>query len=499
MSFSVLLYENPVLSTTQRLDDWTPYFQTSWRHSIRSVGGCWLGEGEMLHASPAMKETIFATAIGKRIKVMAGGITYWDGQITELELTKKGRTFTRSLQPMANKVRAIYSKVGDNVLANPDVEGGAWGTIGTPSTIETVTEEWWARGTTAMHCVTDAAEEGMTIEATLAITASRAYTVSVIVNVVSGAWILQVVNAGGSTVIAQRQTGGTGQEWLGCQIPDSNTVTSVDVRLICVATGAECYADAAMLRLSATRAETSWSSTPASIAAYGTIEDVLLEREMTDDEAAAKVARHIAGRSWPITKASDQGRTRVDDAGEMQLIVGCNGLGWSLSWVYSLINGMQYASTHIAAALAEWQFYSAIKTTITENVTEVTIDGNTAPMTAWEVIQKATWAGDASGNYWDFMVMADFLVAYKQRTLTANYQYSDGVLSDMAGAPIIPIQAMPGIIYRRDMPLIIEPGGAAANKNPRYEYGTEMWFIADEQGEYNEWDHIEDGNEEEYG
>jgi hypothetical protein len=497
-SFSVLLYENPVFSTSQLIGDWTPYFQSSWRHSIRSIGGCWLAEGDMLHAPPALKETTFATALGKRLKIAAGGITYWDGQITEMELTKGGRTITRSMQPMANKVRAIYSKVGDNLLANPDVEDGAWATIGTPATIETVTGTWWARGTTAMHCVSDAASEGMMIESGVAITASRAYTASVTVNVVSGAWILQVVNNGGSTVVAQRQTGGTGREWLSCQIPDSNTVTSVDVRLISVAAGAECYADAAMLRLSAVRAETSWSSTAASAAAYGTIEEVLLEREMTDDEAAGRVARYLGGHAWPITRGSDQGRTRLDASSEMQLVIGCNGLGWSLAWVYSLINGTQYASTHISSALDEWQFSSSAKKMLTANATDVTVDGNTAPMTAWEVIEKATLAGDSSGNYWDFMVLPDFRVVYKARTTTATYHYSNGVLSDLAGAPIIPLQAMPGIIYRRDMPLILEPGGATSSKDPRNEYASEMWFIADDEGQYNEWSHVEDGRQEEY-
>jgi hypothetical protein len=61
--FSISLYENPIVDDSY-LGNFTPRF-SSWRHSIRDLGGCWQGEGEFIGTSAEM-ENFFLANLGKR-------------------------------------------------------------------------------------------------------------------------------------------------------------------------------------------------------------------------------------------------------------------------------------------------------------------------------------------------------------------------------------------------------------------------------------------------
>lgn len=485
--YSIALYENPIISAARWLDDLTPFLKNSWRHGTREWGGNWQAEGEYKSDSLRDKERFFMANLGRRIIVNDGGVRYWDGQIVRMELEKNGQTFVRSIEDLGNRTKLIFRKVGPQLLANGDVEGGAWGSVGTPSTIETVTSGWFAKGATAMHCVTDAADEGMELEAAVAITASRAYTCSVVVNVVSGTWTLQILQAGTSTVIAQRATSGAGDEWLTCQIPETNDQASVDIHLIADDAARECYADAAILRLTAQRSETKWYEDADSIARYGRIEAIFLEGEMTDDHAAGKAQRELAKLAWPTTTGPDRGGTiQLADDQPSSLIISCLGWVWSLSWRHTLTDGTDQASDHIAALVNEWELASSAIKQIDTNSAEALVS-STNPITIWKAVENVLEAGDGSGGHWNAGVYPSFTFRYGARRQTRTYETRRGELFYFGGGTVHPIAAQPGYIFLSDMPTEPTPAGAAITDDPRWQLATEMWFISDENGERNEW------------
>ncbi len=488
MTATFQLLPNPALSTSMVPVSSLDGFFSDWRHGIKDIAGNAQADGTIPLFDPntdigmtsAQMRDFFMTAVGKRIKVSAGGKTHWSGQIVRLELTHRGQQFVRTMENLKTRIKIIYSKVGPQLLIDGDVEIGVWTQVGTPSTFALSTS-WFAKGTQSMHIVSDAAGEGATIEngaspANVTIAASTAYTASCIVNVVSGVWTLRVVNAGTSEVLASRVSTDTGREWMQCQIPDTNTATSVRLQLVCEDSAQEIYADGAILRKSAVRSETKWYEDTNALADYGRIEEVLLEGEMIDDEADAMAAKELAKKSWlrtlPPVKGSSVKRGRSVD----QLIVSCLGMSWSLTWRNALTDGTDQASDHIGNLLDESQFYVSTDGMIDGNSTEVLIE-STNPVTLWRNIKKVLESGDGLGNEWLGGGYPDFVFKYEARPTGLQYKILDGVLTHINGALVDPLEFRPGWCLMADMPLYQKPGGSTAIDDPRRFWINETWFV----------------------
>ena len=450
-----------------------------WRHSTRSIGGNWEAEG--YYTGPSVEEErFFLENLGLRIKVTEGGITWWEGQIVSMELTQGGQTWVRSMENLANWVSVIYSKVGDNLLTNGDVESGAWTVVGTPST-HAASTAWYARGTTSMRVVTDAANEGTRIQAAVGVTASTSYSCSVIVNVVSGTWTLNVLEAGTSNVIASRATTATGRTTLTCQIPDSNTLTSVDVQMTAAATGAEMYADGGVLRTSPVKSQTKWWTDTNSVTSYGRIEDILLEREMTDDEADGVAQKELADRAWPRTKPPQRGQTFLPDGVTERdgLIINCLGLVWTLAWRHALTEGSAQADTHVKALLDESQFVTSAAGMLDTNTVSVFLD-SLNPTTLWDQIQKCIDAGNGSGTSWIGGLYPGRVFVFEARPTGTQYEHHRGRLRAYGGGTLPPLEFRPGWCWMTDMPTQPTPAAADASADdPRRVYLDETWYIRD--------------------
>lgn len=499
MSATLHLLPNPVISTSMVPIHTLDKVFSDWQHGIKDIGGCWQADGTIPMLNPetgtgmtqAQMMDFFLTSLGKRIKAAAAGFDFAEFQIVRMELTHKGQQFTRSLEDLKTRIKIIYSKVGPQLLTNGDVETGLWTQVGTPGTFELSTS-WWAKGTQSMHIVSDAASEGATIEnggapANITISASVAYTASVIVNVVSGVWTLQVVDSSDVTnIIASRASTDTGREWLQCQIPETNTVTSVQVRLVCADASQEVYADGAILRKSSVRSETQWTVDTVAEQDYGRIEGVLLEGEMTDDEADGVASRELAEQSWPRTQPPQRGSSGTGGKKADQLVVSCLGLAWTLSWRYALTDGTDQADNHITNLLDESQFFSSGNAIIDTNTAEVLLESSN-PVPVWKHMKKAIENGDGSGNTWLGGGYPGFEFRFEARPTGLQYELKDGQMRHITGAAVDPIEFKPGWCLMTDMPVYPRPGGSAEIDDPRRVWINEAWYVMKDGKESLDW------------
>ena len=461
-----------------------------WRHSIRGIGGNWEGEGEYEGASTE-RERFFLENLGRRLKVVNGGVTYWEGQIVSMELTEDNQTWIRSMEKNANWLSVIYSKVGDNIFQNGDVEGSpAWDDVGSPTSHYTNTV-WWARGTTSMFVASDAANEGTRVDGgAVAIQASIAYSCSVIINVVAGTWTLQVLDNATQTLIASRVTDGTaGRTTLTCQIPDTNEYTSVDVKVICSATGAQAYMDGAMLRTSPVKSQTKWWTDTDAATAYGRIEEILLEREMTDDEADGIAQKELSQRAWPRTNPPRRGQTFLpDDIRDRDgLIINCLGMVWTLAWRHALTEGTDQADNHINALLDESEFVTSANAVVDTNTAEVFLDSRN-PTTLWDQIQKCIETGNGSGTPWVGGVYAGREFRFESRPTETYYEFHRGNLQNLGGGERPNIEFIPGWCRMTDMPM--QPASAASDADeddPKRIWLEEIWLVYDRGEERVKW------------
>jgi hypothetical protein len=488
VGYSIRLMNSPLDAVTDGDtdvgDELTGKFPV-WRHGTRAVGGNWQAEGEY-EGTPDEMRDFFLSNLGLRLAVSAGGIDYWKGPIVRMEYTTKGQTFVRTLEDRANRVKIIYTKVGAQLLTNGDVESGAWTAVGTPSTHETTTD-WFAKGTTAMHVVTDAADEGTQAEAGVAISASRAYVCSMIVNVVSGTWTLKVLD-GSSNVIAQRATdGAAGREWLQCQIPDTNAETSVTVQLTADDASREVYADGAILRSAPTRSETKWYEDMDSISAYGRIEGIFLEGEMTDTEADNQAQRKLAEHAWPRTRGPERaGTLKPGKAQEDKLTVTAMGMVWTLGWRHALTDGTDQATNHVTALLDESEFITSASALLDANTAEVLIESSN-PVTLWRCLEKVIEVGDGAGATWMGGVYPGKEFRFNARPTAMQYDYSNGRLTAHGGGNVVLLEVAPDWVLNLDMPLEPTEAGAADEDDPRRQFMKEVWFIAEKGATRLEW------------
>lgn len=489
MTFSINLADNPANTRdSAALINLTPLFRT-WRHSTKDVGGNWQAEGEVVGDAGEL-ESFFLQHLGKRIQVAQGAVDYWEGQVVRMELTRGGQTFVRSMEAMANRVKVLYSKVGDNLLTNGDVESASWVTEGTPNIVASCSG-WYTTGSRSMYCLADAANEGMVAGSSITLNRLGAYDCSMITNVASGTWTLQTV-ASTNDVIAQRATAGCGRTWLQCQVPETNLHEDVEVRIISAANGDEIYADGAILRTSPVRSETKWWADARSSDAYGNIEAVYLEREMTDDEADGYAQRKLAENAWPRTKPAERGQTvAVGDTQEDSLIVTCMGTVWTLGWTHALTDGTANANTHMVALLDEARFFDSDDASIDTNAVEVYIEsGNPTPI--WREMEKIIKRGDDSGASWTGGAYPAFRFRYNARQGGTQYQFVNGRMEYYGGGDIQPLEFAPGWCLMVDMPVEPTPAGGSADDDPRRVWLAETWFVYENGQTRLEWMREED-------
>lgn len=478
---SLILYDNVKRGDAQIavLGDGHTGLLRSWWHTTRAKGGYWSAGGSYHVSRDAMLEQ-FLEGMARRVVESVGGMTTWEGLVVEMDLTLDGVTYRRSLEDSANAVRAIYSKIGDNLFSDGSAESGAWAGMGTPSTIERVTT-WRTKGTYGMHVVTDAADEGTEIENGIAIVAARAYQCRVTIEVVTGTWTLAIHRSDTNAIIASSTTADTGKDVLRCNVSDDNAYAgNTYVRITASATGAEIYADAAVYQLAPQRAETEWETDDDSADEWGRIEDVLLEAGMTDSAATAKVAKEVKERAWPRSVPPDRYRIGPTEEKDGLKIIFW-GYVMTLNWRYLLAGGTDTTTAHVTSLVGESEFVTA--GVVETNALSFQVEED-EPLLIWDALEEIVEAGDGSGNRWMGGVYADRLFNYEAAPTTVEYHYRGGQLLAAHGGPIEPWFMLPGLVRLDDAP--VGPGEITGREadDPRNVFAEEIKYTAPDKVEF---------------
>lgn len=463
---------------------------TNWRRSIRSVGGFWQGTADydLQRGTLEDAQDIFLNGLMRRFTESAGNYVTWEGYLAEAALTLNGTTYTRSTQTLSNALRCIYTRITDNAFMDGDAEGacpGTWTACGVRATVTRVTT-WSTHGTYSAHCVVTSGskDNGILIEdgaqtpsSVLTIVDETAYQCRASVKVDKGTWVMKVQRTDTSQTLAKAKTSGCGECVLTAEVPNSNTyVGTVKVILIQkdLTDSGDVYIDNALFTIVPVRAETTWYTDAQSITDYGRIEDALLEGQMTNAAALAKVQKELARRSWPRTYPPD--RLEVAQTG------GANGLSltflgyaWTLNWKYTKLGGENDANIQVAALVGESDYVTA--GAIQANTMLYLINVN-YPMRIWEVLKDLIEAGDSAKARWEGGVYAGRVFHYRPVETTPQYHYRAGRLLTVHGNPVDPWMARPGMARLDEMP--VGPGSFTDNEtdDPRNLFIDEVEFIA---------------------
>src|SRR5512139_1271486 len=252
---SLTLHDRVIRNAAGFYRDVTEKLQDTWQRSIRDVGGYWIGTAQWEGSTGEMLD-LFQNGMLFEIRETTGGMVTWQGFLAEMVLTYKGMRYTRSWADVANKVKTIYSKFGENQITNNSCEAAVWDAYGTPSTRERSTT-WATKGSYSAHVVTDAATEGVIIQSSITTTAGKDYQARLTVKIVSGTWRLELYRSDGTVVDYSEQTD-TGQWVMTSTMDKDSGGGTVGLRLYCTSATGEAYADAAVFQEIATRAETGW-------------------------------------------------------------------------------------------------------------------------------------------------------------------------------------------------------------------------------------------------
>lgn len=431
----------------------TANLKNTWRRSIRDVGGYWIGsarwngtEGEMID--------LFQNGMLMEIREDSGGLMTWQGFLAEMHLSYKGNVYTRSWADVANRVKVIYSKMGTNQITNDSCEAAVWDAYNSPTTRERSTT-WATKGSYSAHVVADAANDGVTIQSSITITAGKEYQGHVTVNIVSGTWKLEIYRSDG-TIVDDAEQPTAGQWVMDVGIASTNqTGGTVGLRLYCTTASGEIYADAAVFQEIATRAETSWNENANSQAEYGVIELILSEAGMTDAAANALAANTLNDRAWARVKPPAQYASLLVQA-DVTLDLTFLGYAYTLLNKYAQATGVEdEASTIITDLIAEAELIDSGM--ISGNTLSYYIEDN-EDYRVWNLIADVTAAGDASGNRWVCGVYNGRKFYYEQASSTPVARVRDGRIVAISGAPLEGWLAQPGIVAIDDLPIAYDIG-----------------------------------------
>lgn len=448
------LYNN-VLDGGGHYRNATNYLNKTWSRSVRDIGGYWIGTAQWGGNSGDMLD-MFQTGLMMEIREMVDGMITWQGFLAEMALTYKGQRYTRSWADVANRIKVVYSMMGTNIITNPSCEATVWDAYGTPSTRERSTS-FATKGDYSAHVVTDAANEGVIIDSSIAVTSGKAYQAHVTVNIISGTWRLEIYNSSGVIDYADQDV--VGKAVITTSISEDALVTSVGLRLYCTSATGEVYADAAVFQQIAYRAEVGGNNL-VSRAEYGIIDHIQSEIGMSTAAAAALLAKLIADKAWakvkPPSQIEDPDKKTTDKL-ELTFL----GYAYTLRNRYTQLGGTEdNASDLIADLVGETQFVTIGRAQ--SNTTSYYIED--IEYRVWDVIREIVTAGDASGNRWTGGVYSGRKFYYEQASDMPVARIRNGKILANNGGPLEGWLAEPGLVAIDDMPIAYDMGGRTEDR-----------------------------------
>lgn len=439
---------DPVLAGHSPRGNITPYLLPTWRRSICSLGGYWIGSGTF-QAPPSILEEFFENGLMREIEEAVAGLTTWRGFVAGMTLVRDGRAYHKTWNGLANAVKVIYARLGDNLLSNPSLEDAPWPAYHTPTTNER-SLLWASEGAYSQHIIVDQVNDGAIIETEIRLSAYTGYDCRLSAKITSGVWKLEVYDMSTSDPLASCSA-------LADPIPQFLTFSisplspfsgTAGLRLYCITTTGEIFADAAVFQRSAQRAETAWFQDTASQADYGRIEQILLEASMTPDAAAAKAQLHLTTHAWPYIDTGrlneNAGRPNENAGrpnGSPLLTLTVLGYSHTLGNMYSPITGTSSASDHVTRLASASQFVTPGQ--IENNPILSKIDER-VPLRIGAILSQISRLGDLAGNRWSVGVYRNRELDYYQELSTSPFKLQHGLLYHYNGAAVEPWFARPG-------------------------------------------------------
>jgi hypothetical protein len=479
VDYSIGLYDSikhgnaPIDNITARV--------SGWRHSIRRIGGYWVASCDYT-GSREMLDDFFLNNLMGEMRFSAGGTQCWQGFIGAMSYVRDGVLWVRTMSDRANKIKNIYSRIGDNLLTNGSAESGAWavatgaGTTG----IATVTQDttWVTDGNYSCKIVVATAViAGADIQASVTIVASKAYMARVSLNVISGSWRVSINKTATDESLASYSTAGNlGNLNADLNIPDTNIYAgTVRFRITSEASAGTIYADAAVFQTAPERAETDWKIDANSVTEFGTLERVGLKAGMSNAAANADAQTALVDSAWPRTVPPNEysigGSSAVD-----KLSLSLFGYAFTLKWRYSTVVGTAASSTLIRSMITQQPDYLAAGM-IDVNSTSYYID-NRAPLSLWTIASQIAIAGDTAGNRWQMGAYNGRKLNYSQITTDLTYKMRHGTLYNPGGGVYEPWLALPGWALIEDAPMTTSSITSNRTNDPRYVYIDEVEYIA---------------------
>lgn len=430
----------------------------NWRRSIRRVGGFWMGSFEY-GANRGERDDFFLDGLMREVRETSGAIINWQGFIGDMDYTRDGVTWRRSIMDRANRIKCLFTRQYDNILTNGSAESGAW-TVFNGATV-TQDTAWVADGTYSCKIVVaDTTIRGATIQSGIILAADTTYLFMISVYVPgAGSWRIQINKTSDDTkVVATSTRGAQGVQSFTLTISPNTYVGSVYVRITSEASAGTIYADAAVLQIAPQSADTGWSSDTASVSEFGNLEKILLEGGLSYQAAQAKVTTALAREAWPRLLPPDTyGPT---SSGSEKLVITCYGYVHTLAWKYCTYAGTAAMSSIIASLLSGLDY---VTTGIVEtNSTSYTVEPQ-AQITTWQVLKTLAHSGDASGNLYSLGVYANRKLNYESLSTNVLYNMRRGKLYQTAGGEMEPWLLQPGWMSLSDAQIV--PSSITASKN----------------------------------
>ena len=454
----------------------------TWKRSIRSIGGYWLGTAEWEGPADEMQD-VFANNLMGRVQESVCGLVTWEGFIAEMEIQLGRMKLNRSWNELVNKVKVMYSRIGDNLLTDGSAESAAWTGKNTEAgdTIEQSTA-WVSHGNYSCHIAVTAKWEGAYIAGAGSVgvntTAGKSYHAQVTIKWVSGSWrvVLYNVNNVNETFDQAFVEQITDPQVIELSLTDSQAWEVGFGLDVCAGTTGELNADGAVFQEMPSRAETSWYKNTQSIADYGTHEMIISQAGMTAAAAQALAETELAKRLWP---RSYPPRALQDTAGKdfekakLKLIV--YGYAFGLSKRYTITDGEDDCNTWVTNLLTGDDNITAGM--IQANTMHFTVDAG-SPMRIWDMMRQIALAGDASDNRWTLGVYEGRKLHYLQAETGIVARLRNGRFYDSAGSLIDPWLAQPGYVFLDDMPSVVGEPTTTTIDDQKIVYMEEVEFDA---------------------
>jgi hypothetical protein len=481
MSGIALALADRLWTKSAHMRDVSRLFGKTWRRTVRRRGGFFVASVELSQGDVERRwmEDFFAHGMLREIREVGSGQETWRGMVVAMEYTRGGETFAHDFKPVANAIKVLYTRIGDNALTNGSGESGAWSPYPSANANLHITQDssWSSHGTYSIKIVVDdstvrgayAQSSGYVIP----IVAGKQYLIRATLKVTSGSWRLSANKSSDDTSLAHYSTAGaTGDHVVSISIDESNTFAgNIDLRVTSEGTAGTVNVDACVFQLGPESSDTGWYLDNRSIAVFGRKEDVILESGMSVANAQARAQSERLKRAWPNPTPPSTGGAHEMKTNEDKLQITFAGDWYRLNWLHTTLHGTRTMSDWVRALLGQQTQVTPGR--IQANSTDYYVEDQ-APLLLGDILKGIAGDGEVGGARWGIGVYAQRKLTYERIDSALRYKFQNGQIYDIHGGWVAPWLARPGWMLYQDLPAGGYALTAHAEHDPRWVF-VEEW------------------------